>query len=124
MQLPGVALSPTKLREGIKHMIDNLGAKKSNNLSVIPSALELQDFNEATKKLWDLDVNRLSPGTDYVLNMQSGHTFHDRRDTAPERMFSFVDLKALERPTFKAFRALLDNYTTATGILLFPKLFR
>jgi poly(U)-specific endoribonuclease len=34
---------------------------------------------------------------------------------APDPLFVFVDEKVLEKPTFKAFIAILDNYIAQTG---------
>jgi hypothetical protein len=38
--------------------------------SVTPSQAELDNFSAAANKLWALDENRLTPGTDYALNIQ------------------------------------------------------
>jgi poly(U)-specific endoribonuclease len=84
--------------------------------SVEPSSEELHSVSEAAKKLWELDVNRLIPGTDYVINLQHGKRVYDAGDAAREPFYTFVDMKALEKPTFKAFVALLDNYTAETGV--------
>ena len=35
---------------------------------------------------------------------------------AKDPLFSFVNPSALEKPTFKSFIALLDNYNPRTGI--------
>ena len=38
--------------------------------SATPTDEELKHIDLAAAKLWDLDVNRLSPGEDYVINPQ------------------------------------------------------
>jgi hypothetical protein len=83
---------------------------------VTPTEAELADVSLACMKLWDLDSNRLVPGTDYVLNLQQGKNFHEEGDVAADPLFDFVDEKVFERPTYKAFHALLDNYSAATGV--------
>jgi poly(U)-specific endoribonuclease len=90
-----------------------------------PTAEELGDLSLACSKLWDLDVHRLFPSRvvpgsngserDYVLNVQNGKYVYDRGDAASERLFTFVNERVFERPTFKAFIALLDNYIAQTG---------
>jgi poly(U)-specific endoribonuclease len=40
----------------------------------------------------------------------------DHGDFAEEKLFTFVDAKIFEKPTFKAFHALLDNYSSAVGV--------
>ncbi len=83
---------------------------------VTPTAAELADLSDATHKLWDLDHHRLVPGKDYQLALQHGKGSWDAGDVAADPLFSFVDQRCLEKPTFQAFMALLDNYSAATGI--------
>lgn len=94
---------------------------------------ELNELGLALEKVWQLDVNRLEPGTHYTLDLQEGkfsreegmiilyvielifnHTFLG--DYAPDPLFSWVEESALERPTFKTFINLLDNYEAETGV--------
>lgn len=76
-------------------------------------AMSLQD---AVQKLWDLDVNRLDPGVDYELNVQRGKKPYWKEDNAADPLFTSIDKKSVyKRPTYKAFHALLDNYTAETG---------
>ena len=35
-----------------------------------PTAEELRDLSLACSKVWELDNNRLQPGTDYTINLQ------------------------------------------------------
>jgi poly(U)-specific endoribonuclease len=83
---------------------------------VVPTTEEINDISFAVGKLWELDVNRLSPGTDYIVSMQGGHKVYDKRDTAKDPLYSFVDAKIFERPTFRTFVSLLDNYVAETGV--------
>lgn len=117
-KLRGVTVNSSGVLNGISHMLEKLTTITSGASTVVPTSAELADISEATKKLWDLDTNRLSPNEDYILNVQRGHKIYDHRDTAPERLFSYVDLSVFERPTYKAFCALLDNYTASTGSLI------
>lgn len=84
--------------------------------STEPSATELQDISKAANRLWELDVNRLVPGTDYVINLQKGKKIYDTSDVARDPLFTFVDLSNFEKPTFKTFINLLDNYVASTGV--------
>jgi len=72
-------------------------------------------LSDAIQQMWDLDVNRLRPGTDYVLNVQEGKQPYEQEDTAHEPLFTSVSSQALNRPTYKLFRTLLDNYSAETG---------
>jgi poly(U)-specific endoribonuclease len=72
-------------------------------------------LSDAIQKMWDLDVNRLTPGVDYNMNVQDGKKPYWKEDSAPDPLFSYVDKNALKRPTYRAFMALLDNYKAETG---------
>jgi poly(U)-specific endoribonuclease len=64
--------------------------------------------------LWELDVNRLNPNADYTINVQEGKKPYSK-ENAEEPLFSSVSREACQRPTYKAFVALLDNYAGQTG---------
>lgn len=106
-----------------KFVVDNLSPAFENiqqgllNWSppVEPTADELADLAKAANKLWELDLNRLLPGRDYVINVQDGKLIYEQGDVAVEALFTFVDEKALQKPTYAAFISLLDNYIAATG---------
>ena len=80
-----------------------------------PTAAELGNIGLAAARLWDLDVNRLVPTENFVLDLQKEKSPSDRRDYADRPLFSWVDPAYLERPTFKAFMALLDNFVAEEG---------
>lgn len=89
-----------------------------NNWSppVQPTNEELQDFSKACNRLWDLDVHRLVPNKDYVINVQEGKSIYDKQDSAKEPLFTFVDERIFEQmPTYAAFMSLLDNYVSSLG---------
>jgi poly(U)-specific endoribonuclease len=73
-------------------------------------------LSDAIQQMWDLDLNRLRPGTDYALNVQGGKQPFVKGDEAGDHLFSRVSPHALNRPTYKLFQALLDNYTANTGV--------
>lgn len=73
-----------------------------------------ESLEDAVSVLWDLDVNRLSPNTDYELNFQSRSDHHG--DVAAENLVSRLSENIWERPTFRSLKKLLDNYTAETGI--------
>jgi poly(U)-specific endoribonuclease len=83
-------------------------------MSISPSASELADLSLAAGKLWDLDSNRLVYGTDYEIQLQSYRRFNDG-DVASKPLFKRVDDSILQKPTFKSFMCLLDNYSAFTG---------
>jgi len=73
------------------------------------------DFATAVQTLWRLDSNRLTPHKDYEMDVQSSkHPCH-KGDAADEPLFTHVNRQVFQRPTFKAFQALLDNYSAYTG---------
>ena len=72
-------------------------------------------ISKAVQHLWDLDVNRLDPGEDYVINVQSGKKPYWAGDDADEPLFTRVNERELQRPTYKTFIALLDNYSAECG---------
>lgn len=90
---------------------------RCNNHDVItkPNDDEIHDINKAANKLWDLDINRIIPEKDYILDLQEGKNLWDECDNAPDPLFSFVDEKVFEKPTYMSFRKLLDNYHSKTG---------
>ncbi|PNH03929.1 Poly(U)-specific endoribonuclease-B [Tetrabaena socialis] len=81
-----------------------------------PTPEELASLIEAGKRLWALDENRLTPGVDYAINLQSGKSMWQRGDAAPEKLFKGVKKDVWTEPTFVIFYALLDNYSSETGV--------
>ncbi|KAL3780300.1 hypothetical protein ACHAW5_005714 [Stephanodiscus triporus] len=74
------------------------------------------DFTTAVQALWDLDANRLTPYEDYKIDVQRSKHPCDRDDAADDPLFAYVDESAFERrPTYRAFRRLLNNYSAYTG---------
>lgn len=74
--------------------------------------LNLSDF---VQELWRLDVNRLTPDVDYVLNVQKGKKPYWKEDSARDPLFTSVKSGVFKRPTYRTFMALLDNYVSGTG---------
>jgi len=72
-------------------------------------------LNDAVQELWNLDVNRLTPDADYSINVQDGKKPYWKEDKAEDPLFTSVDRRALRRPTYRTFVALLDNYKAETG---------
>ena len=73
-------------------------------------------LSDAVQEMWKLDVNRLNPGVDYVIDVQEGKKPYWKEDSAPDPLFSSVSREAFrDRNTYKYFVALLDNYTGQTG---------
>lgn len=73
------------------------------------------DVITAVEKLWQLDVNRLTPGVDYEIDLQ-GRSRGYEHDAAPGPLFSSVADRVWSIPTFKTFYPLLSHYTAETGV--------
>ena len=73
------------------------------------------DFTTAVQKLWNLDANRLTPHQDYEMDVQSSKHPCNKDDAADDPLFTYVNGKVFQRPTFNTFRNLLDNYSAYTG---------
>ena len=79
-----------------------------------PTLGELDDISLAANKIWELDTNRLVYGRDYELQLQCCRRFNDG-DVADKPLFKRVESSVFEKPTFKTFIKLLDNYSAFTG---------
>jgi poly(U)-specific endoribonuclease len=114
-RIPTANMSTGTVLNGINRIQTEL---ENLNPPVEPTASELQDnsLSLAANRLWELDFNRLLPQEDYVINVQRGKKIYQEQDAANEPLFTFVDEKVFERPTYRAFRLLLDNYTAETGV--------
>jgi len=73
-------------------------------------------LNNFCQQLWESDQNRLVPGQDYELDL-GGRTRYSYNgpDMADDPLFTWVKPEVFERPTYKAFIKLLDNYESETG---------
>jgi len=68
-------------------------------------------FNDIVNRLWKLDKNRLTIGTDLRVAAQGNAPWYSSwRDYASQPYIAYVRSSALNKPTFKAFVSLLDNY--------------
>ncbi|XP_053346821.1 uridylate-specific endoribonuclease B [Clarias gariepinus] len=78
------------------------------------------ELTAVVQDVWDNDVNRLRPGTDYRISLQSKATtlsnLSDEDDAAGSPLFTFVDENIFKKETFSAFISLLDNYESDTGV--------
>ena len=81
---------------------------------VHPTPQELADLSEAANRLWSLDTNRIEPGKDYELDLQCCRGRNDG-DVCSRPLFKKLDPAVLQRPTYKTFVKLLDNYSPFTG---------
>eukprot|EP00521_Asterionellopsis_glacialis_P009776 CAMPEP_0195289094 /NCGR_PEP_ID=MMETSP0707-20130614/5515_1 /TAXON_ID=33640 /ORGANISM="Asterionellopsis glacialis, Strain CCMP134" /LENGTH=293 /DNA_ID=CAMNT_0040349059 /DNA_START=107 /DNA_END=988 /DNA_ORIENTATION=+ len=72
-------------------------------------------IEQAAQHLWDLDANRATPNQDYSINVQDSKKPYHKYDAAEDPLFDRVDRYLFQRPTYKSFVALLDNYCAATG---------
>ncbi|XP_027181047.1 poly(U)-specific endoribonuclease-B isoform X1 [Coffea eugenioides] len=80
-----------------------------------PSEEELRDLSKACNKLWELDLNRLTPGKDYEIDIGEGKKVYQKGDCAEGSLFSWVNEDIFKRPTFSRFCSLLDNYNPHEG---------
>lgn len=68
-------------------------------------------FSYIANRLWKLDTNRLNIGSDIRVSTQGKAPWYQSwKDYASYPLVSYVSSSILERPTFKAFSSLLDNY--------------
>ena len=76
-----------------------------------------ESISKAAQYLWDLDVNRLTPDVDYEINVQNGKKPWQKEDEASDPLFTTVNTREFrQRPTYRTFIALLDNYEAQTGV--------
>ncbi|CAH1774082.1 unnamed protein product [Owenia fusiformis] len=78
-----------------------------------------EELSELITKLWDMDVNRCESGIEYDIDKQ-GYVKNAREmsevDRAWYNLFRWVaEDDVFSRPTYNAFRKLLDNYESETG---------
>ncbi|KAJ3046709.1 hypothetical protein HK097_000605 [Rhizophlyctis rosea] len=82
-----------------------------------PTQQELHSLREAVNKMWDLDTNRLEPGRDFVLNLQTAKRPFTDGDTTHEPLFQNLNPSIFSRlPTYTHFINLLDNYHAKAGV--------
>lgn len=95
----------------------------SNSITPLMASLSVEEalstasgsVEVAASLLWNLDGNRLRPGTDYKLDVQDrSHGYSD--DAASQPLIVHLADDVWNRPTFGTFKKLLDNYTAETGI--------
>ncbi|ESO02719.1 hypothetical protein HELRODRAFT_185017 [Helobdella robusta] len=78
-----------------------------------------EELSTLMTKLWNLDVNRCEPPKDFRIDIQGyvtamNWTYTDR---ASRNLYTFFnETEIFNKPTFKAMRALLDNYETETNL--------
>lgn len=82
---------------------------------VEPSEDELADLSRACEKLWDLDLNRLTPGKDYEIDCGEGKKVYQKDDMAQGSLFTWVSDDVFRKPTYARFLSLLDNYNPHQG---------
>jgi poly(U)-specific endoribonuclease len=70
--------------------------------------VELDNLSKACTWLWQLDLNRLIPHKDYVIECGEGKVYH-KRDKASENLFSWLEDNVLRRPTYSRFCVLLES---------------
>jgi len=86
-----------------------------HGLNVEPTREELDNLSKACARLWELDLNRLTPGKDYTIECGEGKKVYHKGDKASENLFSWLEDSILRRPTYSRFCALLDNYNPHQG---------
>eukprot|EP00250_Pteridium_aquilinum_P003118 c13449_g1_i1 orf=184-1512(+) len=87
-----------------------------SNVDIEPTQEELNNVAAACNRLWELDLNRLTPGRDYEINCGDGKKVYDKEDMAENSLFRSVNRDVFRRPTYARFYALLDNYTAQQGV--------
>lgn len=87
-----------------QHYAEHVSAK------VEPTEEELADLSAACNRLWELDLNRLTPGQDYEIDCGEGKKLYNKEDMSGNSLFKFLDEGVFKRPTYARFYHLLDNY--------------
>ncbi|MCO5593917.1 hypothetical protein L7F22_047936 [Adiantum nelumboides] len=85
------------------------------DVDIEPRQEELHSLAAACRRLWELDLNRLTPGLDYEINCGDGKKVYNKEDMAENSLFRKVNRDVFRRPTYARFYALLDNYTAKQG---------
>eukprot|EP00276_Gloeochaete_wittrockiana_P006930 CAMPEP_0184666702 /NCGR_PEP_ID=MMETSP0308-20130426/63143_1 /TAXON_ID=38269 /ORGANISM="Gloeochaete witrockiana, Strain SAG 46.84" /LENGTH=317 /DNA_ID=CAMNT_0027111421 /DNA_START=1339 /DNA_END=2292 /DNA_ORIENTATION=+ len=82
-----------------------------------PTDEELEDVRRGLERLYELDVNRLTAGTDYQVNLQDSTRVFANGDQASQKLFTFLNKdRFFSMPTYAAFYGLLDNFQPETGV--------
>ncbi|WOK98703.1 poly(U)-specific endoribonuclease-B-like [Canna indica] len=84
-------------------------------VDVEPTREELNDLSKACNRLWELDLNRLSPGKDYEIDYGRGKKVYQEGDMAAGSLFTWLSDTVLRQPTYARFCSLLDNYNPDEG---------
>uniref|UniRef100_A0A4W5NHQ0 Uridylate-specific endoribonuclease n=1 Tax=Hucho hucho TaxID=62062 RepID=A0A4W5NHQ0_9TELE len=79
-----------------------------------------RELSVMVQEIWDKDINRLKPGTDYRISLQGkagtvNADMNDASDGAGYPLFPFVDESIFKKESFLAFISLLDNNESDTG---------
>lgn len=74
---------------------------------------QVEIFKTIVNNLYANDENCAIDGQDFDIDLQGKS--HHHYDNARRPFFSFVNEELFERPTYKSFLALLDNYTSEVG---------
>lgn len=80
------------------------------SVNIEPTEEELADISAACNRLWELDLNRLTPGQDYEIDCGGGKKLYNKEDVSEASLFSLLDKSVFKRPTYARFYHLLDNY--------------
>ncbi|XP_074640163.1 poly(U)-specific endoribonuclease-B-like [Tubulanus polymorphus] len=76
-----------------------------------------QEISNVLSKIWLMDENRCVNGVDYEIDMQGYlRSTRVKQDRANYNFFEWMSDEVFQRPTYKSFLALLDNYEMKTGI--------
>ncbi|KAG6493919.1 hypothetical protein ZIOFF_048924 [Zingiber officinale] len=107
MEAWGAYKQPPNEQEYIDETSDNIGLQ--------PSREELDDLSQACNRLWELDLDRLVPGKDYMIDCGRGKKAYQKEDVASDSLFSWLSNDVFMRPIYSRFCSLLDNYNPYVG---------
>ena len=68
-----------------------------------------ESVSEAVQQMFDLDLNRLTPGEDYPINVQGSKEPYWTEDKAKEPLFSYMNERELQRLTNLCWTTILPN---------------
>lgn len=112
MHILATAVSPlTFILPGIANASTSSPASTSKNEGGKTTASPDPELSAAAQRLFDLDMaNRLVSGRDYAIDAQGSKKPSKNEDAASLALFRYLDQSVFDRPTYRTFVALLNNY--------------
>merc|ERR1712062_25420 len=75
----------------------------------------IDEFKEAANVAWNCDLNAALVGEHFEIDLGGRTRYNDDDDSAEDPLFSWLNEDLANRPTYKTFMSLMDNYSSETG---------